>query len=308
MDNEALARANGYGSYSDWYNADMFGAARASVNSAFTEQGQTPYYQDTTTPVSLFGGYTPTATGLEAPTGPVNYITDMINPQYRAGLDPATNPSNGGNGQAVFDASYTPGMQWNPSGGGNSGGGTPQLPGGGRVGGYGMDFGQGGQGGNPYLEGVSDDIQRRSQFALGQAFNGIKSNAIGVGGLGGSRQGVAEGIATGMANDSLTGNLANLWGNSWNSDQNREIQRYGMDQNFYTAQRGQDQTGAALGGTLYGLGSQAPWTGINNANGVYGNYTGFGNNTTSQQSGGGWQGAIGGAIAGAQMGRNAGWW
>jgi hypothetical protein len=161
---------------------------------------------------------------------------------------------------------------------------------------------------SPYLSAQADEIGRRSQQALGQAFNGIRSNAVGVGGLGGSRQGVAEGMATGMANDALTGNLANLYGTDWTNQQNRNLSQYGRDQGFYTAQRGQDQTGAALGANLYSQGQQGQWGPINNANNVYGNYTGLGNTTQTQNSGGGWQGAVGGLAAGAGFGSQMGWW
>lgn len=179
---------------------------------------------------------------------------------------------------------------------------------------------------NPYLPQITEAMQQQNQFALQNGLNAIRSNSVGVGGLGGSRQGVAEGVATGLAAQGLAGNLANLYGQSWNADQNRSLQRYGidsnaalgwggldnqrygMDQSFYTAQRGQDLQSMGLGAQLWQAGMNAPWTPIQNANGVYGNYTGFGNSTTTGQQGGGWQGALGGALTGASLGKSFGWW
>lgn len=245
-----------------------------------------------------------------------------------------------------------PGQQ--PVAGRQMDGGRPGLPG---VGanyvpgsnpGAGSLQGPGGQGGNPYLNQMANDIGRRTQQGLTQAFSGIQSNAVGVGGLGGDRQGVAQGTAIGQAMDTYQGNLANLYGTAWNSQQGRDLsryqgdqnnalsryqgdqnnaqaryqtdqssalgwggldnQRYGMDQNFYTAQRGQDMQGLALGADLYGKGMNGEWDPLNNANKVYGNYTGYGNTSTNNQSGGGWQDIVSGVGAGAQFGKTMGWW
>ena len=85
--------------------------------------------------------------------------------------------------------------------------------------------------------------------------------------------------------------------------------RYATDANFYTQQRGQDQSGAALGAALYGQGTQGAWDPLKSANGIYGNYTGFGNTTTNGDNGGSnWQSILGGLGAGAQFGVNQGWW
>lgn len=92
---------------------------------------------------------------------------------------------------------------------------------------------------NPWMSGVADDIMRRTNDALGRAFNGIRSNAVGVGGLGGSRQGVAEGVATRGAMDSMQGNLANLFGQDWTNTQNRGLQQYGIDTNAALGNQGQ---------------------------------------------------------------------
>jgi hypothetical protein len=198
--------------------------------------------------------------------------------------------------------------------------------------------------GNPYLQGMGDDIGRRTQQMLDANLGGIRSNAIMAGGYGGSRQGVAEGQAISGAADAMQGNLSNMFGQAYNADSNRMVQRYGLDQNynlglggltnqaygnetqrglgvgslqnqamgqaqnFYTAQRGQDQTGMALGANLAQQGLQTPWAPIQNASSTYAPYTGFGTSTTGGSTGGGWQGAIGGALGGAQLGKNMGWW
>ena len=138
---------------------------------------------------------------------------------------------------------------FNPDGSGYQTSNTPPAPRapdrvGGGFGGPGA-FGQyGGYGAfgtqsNPWMSGVADDIMRRTNDALGQSFNGIRSNAVGVGGLGGSRQGVAEGVATRGAMDSMQGNLANLYGQDWTNTQNRGLQQYNTDTSAYLGNQGQ---------------------------------------------------------------------
>jgi len=144
---------------------------------------------------------------------------------------------------------------------------------------------------NPYLQGMADDISRRSNTALQQGLQGIRSNSVMNGGFGGSRQGVAEGAAISGAADSLQGNLANMYNTDYQASQNREAQlaaarmaaeasryaadqslagsKYGADMNFNvaglnntTAMRGQDlqsQLGYA------GLQNQLGIAGLNNS-------------------------------------------
>ena len=92
----------------------------------------------------------------------------------------------------------------------------------------------------------------------------------------------------------------------WNADQNRDLTRYGMDQNFYNAQRGLDYQGIQLGANLTQQGLQAPWIPIQNAGNTYGNFTGYG--TSSGDNGTNWQQILGGVLGGAQFGRNMNWW
>lgn len=161
---------------------------------------------------------------------------------------------------------------------------------------------------NPYLSGMADDISRRTSELLGQNNVQIQGNAVGVGGLGGSRQGVAQGIAAGKAADYLSGNLANLYGQQYNLDQNRALQQYGMDQSFYGNQRGQDLAQVGIGSGLVSQGLQTQWSPINQAASTYAPFSGMGTTTQTQQQGGGWGGALGGALGTAQLGKNMGWW
>jgi hypothetical protein len=106
----------------------------------------------------------------------------------------------------------------------------------------------------------------------------------------------------------LTDSLAGLYGNSYNADQNRGLTQYGMDWQGYNQGRSLDQSGAALGASLWGLGNAGAWGPLNQASGVYSPYTGFGQTTQTGSQGGGWGGAIGGALGAGTLGNNLGWW
>jgi hypothetical protein len=160
----------------------------------------------------------------------------------------------------------------------------------------------------------------------------ISQGAQLAGQYGGSRQGIAEGVAAGNAQTGLNSAIAGLYSNA-----------YGQDQNFYTQQRGQDQSGMQLGANLYGMGNtgnlgigagqyslgqtymNAPLTAAQNYAGIVNPYSGLNGSSTSgggsssnntstvtnsgnpgTTSGGGLQGALGGAIGGWQMGSNFG--
>lgn len=159
---------------------------------------------------------------------------------------------------------------------------------------------------NPYLAGMADDMQRRTQQLLQQNNLDIQGNAVGVGGLGGSRQGVAQGIGAGRAADTLQGQLAGLYGQSYNNDQNRALQQYGQDQSFYGQQRGQDLTGASIGAGMLSQGVSMPFAPLKDAANIYQPFTGFGTTTGIQSAGGGALGALGGALGGAQLANNLG--
>lgn len=231
----------------------------------------------------------------------------------------AAAPSNIGNSyDSPWESGGTAALQNIVNGGGPvSSGGIPDM---GRNSGSPAPASASGSG-NPYLSGIADDIGRRSNLGLGQAFQGIRSNAVGVGGLGGSRQGVAEGIATGMANDSLQGNLSNLFATDWTNQQNRDItnrgldvQMRGQDIGWQNANRQMDLSGRQLDNQGRLIDSQLETAGINNAwapiinaGNVYSQFGG-GSQTNSTNTGGGWGGALGGLLGGATIGAQNKWW
>jgi hypothetical protein len=161
---------------------------------------------------------------------------------------------------------------------------------------------------NPYLSSMADDVQRRTQEMLQKNNLGIQSNYVG-NGMGNTRQGVAQGVAAGKAADYLSGNLSNMFGTQYSNDQNRALQQYGMDQSFYTGQRGQDLAQVGVGAGLVQQGLQSPWQPLQNASQTYSPFTGFGSTTNSTpDQKGGWQGAVGGLLTGASLGKQMGWW
>lgn len=183
----------------------------------------------------------------------------------------------------------------------NGGGGQPAG------GGYGSGSTGGAAAFNPNMQGQVDYLRQQSDFALGQNLNGIRSNAVGVGGLGGTRQGVTQGIATGLANQGYTGAVSNMLGQDWTNQQNRDLQNRGLD----VQMRGQDigwqnQTNQyglqrdALDSQLVTNGINQSWAPIINAGNLY-SQLGGGSVTNSTNTGGGLQGLLGGALGGAQL-------
>lgn len=201
------------------------------------------------------------------------------------------------------------------------------------------NFGQ-----NQYTEALANNLQKTSNQNLAQnVMPQISQGAQLAGQYGGSRQGVAQGIAAGNAQSGLDLARSQLYNNAYGQDQNFYLGNQGQMQNFYTQQRGQDQQGLALGANLYGQGNtgnlgigagqyalgqtymNAPLAAAQNYAGIvnpYSNLNGSStsgggsssNNTTTvtdsgspgTTSGGGLQGALGGAMAGWQMGSNFG--
>jgi len=183
----------------------------------------------------------------------------------------------------------------------------PMLPGGGMFGG--SSGGGSGGGTNPYLKDIGASIREQSLQDLGQGLNMIRSDVIGTGGFGGSRQGVAEGLAAGRANQGVSSALANLYGTDWTNQQNRDLSRYGMDQGFFTQQRGQDLQQIGLGSQLETQNLQNQWYPITQAANIYGNLGGMtGSTTNTSQQGGGAMGTLGGLLGAGQLSRNLGWW
>ncbi len=173
---------------------------------------------------------------------------------------------------------------------------------------------------NPYLaqmgtvltNRVNDNLQRN-------ILPSIRGGAIAAGGVGGSRQGVIEANALNDANRQISDSLTGINFQDFTNQMNRNLAQYGQNQAFYNANRGMDLQQTALGANLFqqgnqgwlsqgqglsGLGAtqqQAPWQVINNANAGLGQWSGYGT-TTSANQGGGAQGALGGALAGGQLG------
>jgi hypothetical protein len=196
---------------------------------------------------------------------------------------------------------------------------------------------------NPYLGQQANAIQSQANQNLQlNQLPSIASGAVAAGGFGGSRQGVAEGVATGLTNQGVSNSLANLYGTQYNNDQQNQIARQGLsnqynlglgslgvqsqgqNNNFYTQNRQLDQSGAQLGANLYNSGTQgalgqgqglynlgttqqaAPWLATGNASNVFNQYTGLGGTTTNTQNGSTLGAITGGAILGGQLINNLG--
>jgi hypothetical protein len=129
----------------------------------------------------------------------------------------------------------------------------------------------------------------------------IDSRAIMAGGYGSSKQGIAEGIAAGDSMNGFIRSATDLLGQDWTNQQNRNLTQQGQQLNFASDQRAQDRADLLAGAGLYDQGTSGYWKPLQAANGIYGNYTGFGNTTNSSNQGGGWLGALGGAGAGYQI-------
>ena len=184
-----------------------------------------------------------------------------------------------------------------------------------------MQFGQ-----NQYTQNLADQLTARSNQNLNQnVMPQINQGAQLAGQYGGTRQGVAQGVAAGNAQTGLDSAIAGLY-----------VDAYGKDQNFYTQQRGQDQSGMQLGANIYQMGNtgnlgigagqaalgqsymNAPMTATQQYASVINPYMGVNGGTNSSHSStttnydangnpvGGLQGALGGGLAGYQAARNLG--
>lgn len=186
------------------------------------------------------------------------------------------------------------------------------------------NFGQ-----NQYTQSLANALTAQSNQNLGQnVMPAINHDFQLAGQYGGTRQGIAEGVAAGNAQTGLNTAIAGLYANAYNADQN-----------FYTAQRGQDQAGVQLGANLYGMGNtgnlgigagqyqlgqtyqNAPINALNTYSQFINPYANMGGSSTTAggststttnsgnpgtTSGGGLYGALGGALQGYQLGTNLG--
>ena len=172
---------------------------------------------------------------------------------------------------------------------------------------------------NPYLDQMSNSVTNQVTENLNRnILPGLTSAAVATGGMGGSRQGVLEANALKDANQGLSNSLTSMRYGDYNNAMQRQLSKYGMDQGFYTAQRGQDLQQTALGANLFNQGvtgmmgqgqgiynlgltqQQAPWQTLTGFNNSASPYTGFGS-TTGAQSGNMLGGAMGGALMGGQL-------
>jgi len=200
---------------------------------------------------------------------------------------------------------------------------------------------------SPALDALNQATQTQFDNNLNQnILPGIRRHADSVGGVGGSREGIAQGLGIAQSNQGLAAALAGNNYNDYSQQMNRNLDQYKADQSFntaqgqlgeqywnnanqynlglgglalgnqrnqqdfYTAQRGQDLTSMMDGAYLYGAGTQGPWNALNSANGIYNNYTGLssgGNTNSTTSQGGGTTGILGGLGAGAQFWNNNYW-
>jgi hypothetical protein len=94
---------------------------------------------------------------------------------------------------------------------------------------------------------------------------------------------------------------------NYNANRGMDLQGQGQNQNFYTAQRGQDLAQYGIGSGLVQNGLNTQWLPIQNATSAYAPFSGMGSTTNSSQQGGGWQGALGGALGVMGLGSQMGW-
>lgn len=133
------------------------------------------------------------------------------------------NQAPGTPGYGKYDQyTYQPGQWAAPQSGGSGGGGSQ---------------------GNPYLDQMAGSITKQfNSNLLENVLPNVRYGAMAAGGFGGSRQGIAEGKAIGDSADGLAAALANLYGSSYESQQNRDLQKYGIDTNAATSRYGTDKS------------------------------------------------------------------
>lgn len=102
---------------------------------------------------------------------------------------------------------------------------------------------------NPYLQQQASGIVGLLTDNLrNQILPGVRDSSSLNGMYGSSRQGITEGLAIQGINRDAANAIANLYSGAYEGDQNRGVQRYGIDVGAATAMRGQDR---GLQGTMY---------------------------------------------------------
>ena len=133
---------------------------------------------------------------------------------------------------------------------------------------------------NPYLDQMAAGITSQMNDNWTRNIQpGLRSGAMATGGFGGSRQGVVEANGANDMNRSLSQNLTNLYGTDYTNSQNRNLQKYGMDQSYNLGMANNNlgyanldsnnaQFGANLG--LNTMNAQTAWAnnGVSAANGI----------------------------------------
>lgn len=94
---------------------------------------------------------------------------------------------------------------------------------------------------NPGVDQALETLQRKIGTMRDEGLQSVRSNSIGVGGLGGSRQGVAEGAVIKGANDSYADAAGQLLYSDYTDSQNRALQKYQADQGFNLGRGGLEQ-------------------------------------------------------------------
>ena len=104
-----------------------------------------------------------------------------------------------------------------------------------------LGLGPGQQSQNPYLNQQAQGItsQMNDNWTRNQ-LPSIRSGAMAAGGFGGSRQGVVEANGLNDMNRSLGQNLTNLYGTDWTNQQNRNLQKQGLDNSYDLGLRSND--------------------------------------------------------------------
>lgn len=151
-------------------------------------------------------------------------------------------------------------------------------------------MGGGGMDAFPYMQQQTDWLSKQYSDKLARDLQGIRSYSAGVGGLGGSRQGVAEAEAIAGSNAGFGGALANFLGDNYRADR-------ALNTSSYATHRGLDLQQAGLAAQFLGQGTNLPWLPLNSASNIYGQYSGM----NGGDSGSKWQQILGGLLSGAGL-------
>jgi hypothetical protein len=272
-----------------------------------SQNTSTPFnFTETAPGVTPYTGANPGAASFGVTSGPQNYTTT---PSYLT-----AQPGTG----AAFQGAGAPSEVTKPlqvgggtmyAGGSNNGVENAQnLPGYMGSAGGSQGWGTGSTGANPYLTDITNSLDATRKFALEGDLGRIRGSSNMAGQTGSLKQGALEGTAIGLSNQGYSGAVANLLGTDWTNQQNRNLQDDAQRNSFNLGNRQLDQSGARLGADLFTGGMNGEWSPLNNANSIYGNYTGYGTTTNNQSSGGGWQGALGGILGAGNFANQMGWW